>query len=379
MIFSHFTFGQQKCNSHKYWDNNNNEVLLNRQWDTLTKHKYKEIQRTEKQCVYRAIRDSLCCYLNDQGDEILLGEYEYISDFNEGYACVLKNNKWGFIDTSFVIKVALELDNIFGENPMKACRQFGFPCKLPFGHCYSPSTEIYYRNYVKTEFRKKINYQFRGGAIHAYKEGKSYILTNKGQYFPIPFDSVTHFENEIAFVIENGKFGAIDKTGKQILPISYNLKDYSGFDYNLISKGRIIVKKNGKMGILNFFENDTIMTEFDRLGAAFDNSILAWKNNKIGLINLYGKELTPFLFERFRCLNDYFTKKRDRTYLISQIGSLSGIIDSMGNIYVPFEYDKIQANQLNFDYIELTKNNTLEKILFDFKKPIGHVSQLNGH
>ena len=76
---------------------------------------------------------------------------------------------------------------------------------------------------------------------------KRYILCRGGEETVLPYSEVKDFVNGFAIVELNGKYGFIDETGKEVVPLKYTLVQ------NYFDKGFALVRRNGK----TFFVDET--------------------------------------------------------------------------------------------------------------------------
>jgi hypothetical protein len=126
--------------------------------------------------------------------------YEGISpDYHNGLLAVMKENKWGFIDTA--------------------------------------GREVVVPQYDQT---RKLNIAFT-----VSKGGKWGLIDRSGaEIVPLEYDQISDYKNGLAVVEKNKKFGYIDLTGKVIIPIE--------FDSASVFEGPYAaVIKKGKWGILS--------------------------------------------------------------------------------------------------------------------------------
>lgn len=120
------------------------------------------------------------------------------------------------------------------------------------------------------------------------------------------------------------------------------------------------VAKNGKAGLIDFQKNVVVPFEFERVEyqGGYDNFVHVWQpDGRCGIWNLQGREvLAPRFFavtkkERgFFKVQDFETKK-------------VGIVDSLGNIHLPLEYEGCDVQMSPGNYFNASKG--MGSALFD--------------
>jgi WG containing repeat len=145
---------------------------------------------------------------------------------------------------------------------------------------------------------------------------------------------------DVAAVQKDGKWGYIDKSGKEIVPCKY---DYIG-DF---LDGVAPVKINRKSGFVDIFGKEVIACKYDFIGKFYDVDVFDSSVGKHvtvmakvrigkrwGYIDKRGKEIIPIKF-------DYISMPSDKGYLKVQNEGKYGIIDITGKEITPCVYDYI--------------------------------------
>lgn len=183
------------------------------------------------------------------------------------------------------------------------------------------------------------------------KDGKIGLANSNGTVVvPAEFAEVRAITNnyENGYIVKNsdGKFGVISSDGKMSLECIYedikNITDnnmyvaklegkwkvISSTDGNVyleekvadavgINNQNVIVKTNGKYGVLNIITELLIPTEYESLEFAFDDKYIAKKDGKYGVINTNNELLVEFKYIdiEYNKTTDYLkAKKADNTY-----------------------------------------------------------------
>ena len=180
-----------------------------------------------------------------------------------------------------------------------------------------------------------------------------------GEY-PTDWEQVTFFDEEtdLAVVSVDGIYGAVNRNGEAVIPIIY---DYAMVKF---SEGLLAVKKGNKWGYVDANNNVIIPFEYDNLhtygsaiGSEFmfngslrgvadyfsDGKIFVRKNGKIGIVNTKNEIVFPFIYKDISsCNKEYLCVSHDEIKY--------GVVDFENKTILPFDYDflNINGDLLNF-------------------------------
>ncbi len=248
---------------------------------------------------------------------ILPSKYEYIDEFKfeEGFAAVKINDKWGFIDTNGIEVIPAKYDDV----------------------------SKFHNGFAAVKINDK------WGVIN--KEGKE-IIQIKYDY--------TSILNDNGFVVSlNDKVGILDSSGKEIVPIKYVNIRYIGYN-------NLIENDNGECAVMN--DKFKIITPFiytcchylDNYGYMGDwrldlceisklnkISFVCLPNDdqyeKIIVIDENGKEILPS--------NQYKEKEiisiQEKYFIILDSNNKYGVIDYKGRLIIKPIYDDISYKDFN--------------------------------
>ncbi len=135
-------------------------------------------------------------------------------------------------------------------------------------------------------------------------------------------DKIPYFTNGYAAIKLNGKFGAIDKTGKTVIPNEYSSLWIYTSPKNIIKVSKEVDRKT-VYGLINTQHKILIPVEFPSL-TVDSNLVVVYKNLKYGLQDITGKELLPL---EYNSLTTFSKEKVAR----AEKGSQYGFIDLKGN------------------------------------------------
>ena len=133
---------------------------------------------------------------------------------------------------------------------------------------------------------------------------------------PCQFEFAWGFQEGLARVRQNGKWGFIDKAGKIVIPCQF--EDKLPFSFN---KGLCRIKQNGKWGFIDKTGKVVIPCQFDSVHIFFSgDGIIVSPNGKFGIIDKAGKILVPCQFDVITTVKDELAlNKNDSAPKISPI------------------------------------------------------------
>ena len=198
----------------------------------------------------------------------LTAQWEKVYKEKEGLRLVLKNGKYGFINSSDKVAIAPQFDDAFDfKNGYAVVTNKG---KTGF---IDKSGKIV----IKLIYDKAYGFESSGLAkvIINKKEGK--INKNGEIIIPIEYDKIYQYKQGLALVKKDNKYGYINTKGKIEIPIIYD--DAFDFDKNYRAK----VKKDGKTGKINLAGQVTWNIQ---IGDIINNGIVFYvdKSGQHGLI-----------------------------------------------------------------------------------------------
>ncbi|MDR1341585.1 MAG: WG repeat-containing protein [Prevotellaceae bacterium] len=164
------------------------------------------------------------------------------------------------------------------------------------------------------------------------------------------YDKYESFSEGLAAVVKNGKYGYINKSGKEAVPCVYT----GGSSF---SEGLAAVVKDGKYGYINKSGKELIPCVYTGAGN-FSNGFAEVKHGeKIGIIDRKGKEICPgydkvYLLERL-----YYTTSLD--------GNIA-VIDEQGKIIPLNGYNYIKKIKNTNDLILVGVEQSQDEVLWGF-------------
>lgn len=296
-------------------------------------------------------------FIDRKGKVIIPFQFETGSDFSKcGLARVSKNNKYGFVDSTGKVIIPLEFEAIRdNEADEFVCSKKNgkwafFSCegKQLTGFDYDKITEVAYTDRINTYFKK--------GLCLVQKNGKlGYINSAFKTIVPFgKFEILEPYQNYLAIVSKNDKYGVIDTLGNFVLPLEYDFIEHPGH-YTRKSKN-FIVKKNGKLQLVD--ENTKPITKLNITEYEWDR----YRNNKesnryfilkndlgfVGAISETGNSRIPFNYNEIHPFDG-------KSVAIANINDKYGLIDFEDKVVYPFENNDIITNRF-FDFFIVNKS-----------------------
>jgi len=176
-------------------------------------------------------------------------------------------------------------------------------------------------------------FPFNDGLAIVIKNQKwGYIDKSGKEIIPLEFDKAQNFKDGLAIVVKNQKCGFIDKSGKIVIPCEYEYAESFSEGLAFVSKD---VGKDRKFGFIDKTGKEIIPLIYDS-GSSFSDGLAAvrtgdYENRKEGYIDKTGKIVIPFEYTMTYPFKEGFA-------LVEKNGKYCGYIDKTGKVIVPLEY-----------------------------------------
>ncbi len=139
------------------------------------------------------------------------------------------------------------------------------------------------RAYKKDDYDEVRNFQ-EGLAVVSKNKKYGFINKNGKEVIPRIYDDVFDFSEGLAPVLKNEKYGFIDKHGQEVIPCIYD-------DVLNFSEGLAAVLKNEKWGFINKQGQEIVPCIYDRARSFQEGRVAVMKNNRWSFLNKEGKEV----------------------------------------------------------------------------------------
>ena len=175
--------------------------------------------------------------------------------------------------------------------------------------------KIYYTDY----------YGFSDGlAVVELNDKFGFIDKTGREVIPLIYDNAYSFSNGLAIVALNGKYGFIDETGREVIPFKYD-------GAKAFSEGLARVLLKNKYGYIDTTGKEVIPFKYDFAYNFFEGLARVVLNDKYGFIDKTGRELTP-------CKYNYANDFREGLAAV-KLNDKFGYIDKTGKEVIPLIYD----------------------------------------
>jgi serine/threonine protein kinase len=201
-------------------------------------------------------------------------KYDLASPYEDGYALVKANSKYGYINKSknLITQIKYEFAELFVEDLGRA------RLKRKYGFIDKSGNEV-------IQFKYDFAEHFMNGFAVIEKNKKWGFIDKLGnEITQIKYDLARNFGDGLAEVKLNGKWGYINKYGKQVTPIKYEIA-------SRCIEGLACVKYEGKWGYINSLGNIVIPLRFNEASAFRDGVAEVREYGRLIKIDRLGNEI----------------------------------------------------------------------------------------
>lgn len=308
--------------------------LINKAYEAIIPPTYDYIDNDPgRDDVFGWIEDAVAlAYLNGKvgivsrnGDEIVPVKYDCIYNSHNGYGTAEIGEKWGFIDEHGQEISSIKYDEIddFRDPAMvKLNEKWGF-CQM--------GKEIIYPKYDAVGW-------FNNGYADVKLNGKwGMIDIHDNEIIPIIYEDINSFYHEYSTIAikVNNKWAISNYSGEIITEYFDQLSTISLHDgrYETIKKV-IAVALNDKWGLIDMTGKEILPIIYDEIVSLCDQLIKIKFEDKWGVIDGYGKVITSFIYDKIDNLLWSFIK-------VSRNG-LCGLLNKKGETIIPIKYNDIE-------------------------------------
>lgn len=186
-------------------------------------------------------------------------------------------------------------------------------------------------------------YAFSEGLASVRKDGKyGYIDKSGKEIIPFIYDNAYAFSEGLACVRKQEKWGYIDKSGKTVIPIIYD--DAGSFRGGLAKvKKTGIFKQTGKWGYIDKSGKEVVPFIYDYAYSFSEGLAAVEKDRKYGYIDKSGKEVISFIYDHAYSFSESLAavKKNGMFKKVEWLPNMDvwGYIDKSGKTVIPIIYD----------------------------------------
>ena len=160
------------------------------------------------------------------------------------------------------------------------------------------------------------------------------------EILPVKYREISPSDDSLVYTVKlDNKTAVTDRNGKFIVPLG---------TYDNISNfysGLATVYKNQKVGLIDQFGRAVTPVVYDRIDPFQAGVTLANKDGKWGVLNTFGETVVPFIYEDGGVYPNGVIQMRK--------GNKAGIFDRTGRVIVPFgKYDFVRQSTGNLVFVE---------------------------
>ncbi len=293
--------------------------------------------------VLRYKQDGKYGLINYEGKIVTKAIYEEIEGLEnkESELLVKKDGKYGVINQKGVSLLKIEYDSIVGDGYYD--EQQGYALS---GYIVSLKTQEGYRyGYISAKREKilEVNYNSISRVtgvesdkevyLIATKNGQTGVVKNGKVMIHYTYQTLEYDDYNNLFMIErNAKYGVIDMTGKEILPVEYDEIESKGIylqamkeetatyfdiegnrlennEYESVFKTDnenylITIDVEGQYGVINAKKEVIIQNTYQYLEYLYDDYFIASNESYLGVINTLGKTKVEFQYDVLQKIED---------------------------------------------------------------------------
>lgn len=309
------------ANEYKGLINKKGELLLSCECETIA---------DLKEGVAWCVKDGKYALIDRIGRKKIEVSLNFATDFYEGLSLVQNNNGYGFIDTSgkFKVPCIYEDGSVFmnGYACMKKDGKWGMIDKT---------------GKVVLDFKYDEQFYYSEGLLGVKENNKCFYLDIYGKKKIVLKENIidlARFSNGLAIVSDSNKYGFIDKTGKVVIPLSYQqvtnfVKGRAVYMLSKDSEERSVYK----FGLLDKSGKKITNAVYDRIwiyGNAEINVVLHMFGN--GLIGGNGEVLAPCIYE------DMSLSDNSSGICSAKLNGKWGYLNKQGKTIIPHKFEVVE-------------------------------------
>lgn len=286
-------------------------------------------------------------------------KYEDAREFHEGFAAVKTNGKWGYMDKSG--KWVLPAKEEWVEDVKGGVAITGSGSRYKAGDCLMNFWSTINWQLIETGLYTSHS-DFKDGVCQVWDDGKSHYFSDNEdgeEQILLPW---RHYYDG-GYCIFDPKHIAVKKHNLYGIIELYDANDGSHFGYReivpckyhhfgfTIGKNEvIIVNENRKSGVLSLSGREIVPMKYDVIHKIADGLIPVAKNGKIGYLDMQGQERIPIVYEPYdqtHLLFDILEYFKNGFVKVRHNGKI-GLLDTNGNTIIPFMYDAVLEGKNNY-------------------------------
>lgn len=256
------SFASDFQNGYAVVEQSSKKGIINELGKTIVPMEFQWLENFNSFGVARAKKDSLLGLIDKNGSTILPFEYERIGEFNQGLALIMKNGKYGYVNTNGKIVIDLKFD-------------------------------------FKTEALVWGN--FKNGFVKYHQNGKFGIIDTSGEkIFPAIFQDVDKFQAQSYIAVKKrGKWGYSNENLNLVIPYIYDIS-------KTFIDGLGLVSKDGMWGLIRHDQTWKLPNHYDQAERIGDSLYLLRQNNSFLLYHLSWSMPSSTYYDKVKPFNERF-------------------------------------------------------------------------
>ncbi len=185
------------------------------------------------------------------------------------------------------------------------------------------------------------------------KAGESaYVVDKKRDKSKKEYDYIDDFEDGLARVQLNGKWGFIDESGREVVPCKYD-------EIGTFIDGLAIIGIDSKYGYIDKKGKELVPCKYDDIAYFFsiDGRASVKLNGKTGCVDKTGREIVPCKYDEIGVFSEELARVK--------LNDRYGFVDSTGKVVIPLKYDDIYWSQEDRSWFN---SNGLSKVKLNGKE-----------
>lgn len=306
--------------------------------------------------------------------ELLFDKFYF---FENGYATIDINGKYGVIDRSYNMVIPFEYAMLgkYSEGlfPAKQNDKYGYidiynnwviKPEYDYGYPFSEQLALVIKDdkfqFIDRFNRVAIPFQYEDAC--SFSEGLAAVCNSEEKFgfidvqgnlvIPYKYDFADPFENGLCYVEQGDLCGFINTKGEEVIPCIYYDAEQLSNQYIYVyleDKTTMILDRNG---------NQVPWTVgYDSVGYFEDGLASVSKDKKWGMVDVNGNLVIPCIYDA------QFEHRKGDKLLVTKFKDKWGAIDKNQNVVIPFKYNKSVRCFGENRY--LVENSAFEKLVVD--------------
>lgn len=320
-----------------------------------------ELERFGKELYPYASDDGLLGYMDEQGLVVIPAVYDWVGDFKEGLAVVMKGASYGVINKQGQLHLPIAFEFISDFHNGYAI----FSQNSTFGVVNRAGIEV-----IKNQFN---DLEWAFGDLLIYEnDGMKGVMNIQGEFLSKPmYNEVNPVDDMLAIVTIDGLSGVINSSLIKVIPIAYEqvIQNEHGF----------LVVKEGQRGMFDPFGKALLPVEFNEIGELSQGFRVLRKGNVFSHVNCTTWRIADYWYTNFpdamrwaKMINGQFLILKNKKYVfvdtlqrftklfsVNQLNTvaevLSGIKEKNGSFGF-WDRSGKELSPFQFDYVEPLKN-----------------------